>query len=73
MRKSELVKLLDENGFYLKRHGKHPIYTDGGTTLPIPSGRRVDRGLSKAIKLQIEKAVERRKPKESLVTSGESV
>ena len=37
MKCRELVKLLEDNGWYMKRNGgNHDLYTDGNRTEPIP-------------------------------------
>ena len=37
MKRRDLVKLLEKNGWYLKRNGaNHDLYTDGTKIEPIP-------------------------------------
>jgi mRNA interferase HicA len=44
IKRSELVKYLEKNGFYLLREGnKHSIYTDNSKTIPIKRHRTIDR------------------------------
>ena len=43
VRRRDLVKYFEENGFHLLREGgKHSIYTDGDKTIPIKRHRVVD-------------------------------
>jgi mRNA interferase HicA len=44
VRRRDLVKYFEENGFHLLREGgKHSIYTDGDKTIPIKRHRVFDR------------------------------
>jgi mRNA interferase HicA len=44
IKRRELVKYLEANGFYLVREGsKHSIYTDGSKLIPIKRHRSFDR------------------------------
>ena len=44
VKRRELVKYLEENGFSLLREGKkHSIYTKGERTIPIKRHRMLDR------------------------------
>ncbi|HUY35321.1 MAG TPA: type II toxin-antitoxin system HicA family toxin [Pirellulales bacterium] len=44
MKRRELVKYLQENGFGLLREGKkHAIYTNGERTIPVKRHRMLDR------------------------------
>ena len=44
IKRSELVKYLEKNGFYLLREGnKHSIYTNNSKTIPIKRHRIIDR------------------------------
>jgi mRNA interferase HicA len=44
VKRRDLVKYLEENGFYLLREGgKHSIYTNNQKTLPIKRHRTIDR------------------------------
>lgn len=36
----KLVKQLEQAGFELDRHGKHPVYKRGKQTIAIPSGTK---------------------------------
>lgn len=37
MKRRELIKLLEKNGWYMKRNGgNHDLYTDGENIEPIP-------------------------------------
>ena len=49
-KRRDLVKLLEKNGWRLKRHGgSHDIYTDGKNTESISHEREIDEPLAKAI------------------------
>jgi predicted RNA binding protein YcfA (HicA-like mRNA interferase family) len=44
IKRRELVKYLEANGFYLVREGsKHSIYTNGAKMIPIKRHRSLDR------------------------------
>jgi mRNA interferase HicA len=44
VKRKELIKYLEENGFYLLREGgNHSIYTNGIKTLPVKRHRTIDR------------------------------
>jgi mRNA interferase HicA len=44
VKRRELVKYLEENGFSLLREGKkHAIYTNGDRTIPVKRHRMLDR------------------------------
>lgn len=44
VKRADLIKYLEENGFYLLREGgKHSIYTNGERTIPIKRHRIIDR------------------------------
>jgi mRNA interferase HicA len=44
VRRRDLVKYFEENGFYLLREGaKHSIYTNNEKTIPIKRHRTIDR------------------------------
>jgi predicted RNA binding protein YcfA (HicA-like mRNA interferase family) len=44
VKRQELVKYLEKNGFSLLREGKkHSIYTDGERTIPVKRHRTLDR------------------------------
>ena len=62
MRRAEFVKQLEHNGFVLKRHKKHMIYTDGRSRIVVPGGgkREIDYRLSKQLKIDFNKAMEKR-------------
>ncbi len=50
MKRKDLVKLLEKNGWYLKRNGgNHDIYTNGKDIEPIPRHKEINEMLSKAI------------------------
>lgn len=50
MKRKDLIKLLDRNGWYCKRRGgEHDIYTNGKATEPIPRHREINERLAKAI------------------------
>ncbi len=44
VKRRDLVKYLEENGFYLLREGsKHSIYTNSEKTIPVKRHRTIDR------------------------------
>ena len=44
VKRRDLVKYFEENGFYLLREGSnHSIYTDNNKTIPIKRHTRIDR------------------------------
>jgi predicted RNA binding protein YcfA (HicA-like mRNA interferase family) len=44
VKRRDLVKYFEENGFSLLRQGKkHEIYTNGERTIPIKRHRKIDR------------------------------
>jgi len=44
VKRRELIKYLEENGFYLLREGKkHSIYTNGIKIVPVKRHRTIDR------------------------------
>lgn len=44
VKRHELIKYFEENGFYLLREGgKHSIYTNNEKTIPIKRHRTIDR------------------------------
>lgn len=50
MKHRELVKLLETNGWYIKRNGgNHDIYTDGRKIEPIPRHPEINERLAKSI------------------------
>lgn len=50
MKRRDLVKLLEKNGWYLKRNGSsHDLYTDGMRTEPIPRYSEINERLAQAI------------------------
>lgn len=49
-KRSDLIKLLTRNGWYLKRNGaSHDIYTDGKKNETIPRHSEINENLAKAI------------------------
>jgi len=49
-KRRDLVKLLEKNGWYLKRHGgNHDIYTNGKENESVSYEREIDELLVKAI------------------------
>ena len=49
-KRADLVKLLEKNGWYLKRNGGgHDIYTNGIETETIPRHKEVKENLARAI------------------------
>ena len=50
MKRRDLVKLLEKNGWYLKRNGgNHDLYTNGERTEPIPRHQEIKERLAKSI------------------------
>ena len=50
MKRSELIKLLEKNGWFLKRNGgEHDIYSDGNRSEAIPRHREINELLAKKI------------------------
>lgn len=50
MKRRELIKKLESNGWYLKRNGgDHDIYTNDTAREPIPRHREINDDLAKAI------------------------
>ncbi len=50
MKTKDLIKLLEKNGWYLKRNGgSHDVYTNGIETETIPRHKEVKENLAKAI------------------------
>lgn len=50
MKRKDLIKLLEKNGWYLKRRGgNHDIYTNGIKIEPIPRHKEISEELAKAI------------------------
>ena len=50
MKRRDLIKLLEKNGWYLKRNGSnHDLYTNGVKTEPIPRHSEINEKLVQAI------------------------
>lgn len=50
MKRKELIKLLEKNGWFLKRNGsRHDIYTNGVKREPIPRHKEINEQLAQAI------------------------
>lgn len=50
MKRNDLIKLLEKNGCWLKRHGaNHDIYTNGEKSQPVPRHSEIDKRLAKKI------------------------
>lgn len=50
MKRRDLIKLLEKNGWYLKRNGgNHDIYTNGVDNEPISRQSKIKEDLAKAI------------------------
>ncbi|MCI5510459.1 MAG: type II toxin-antitoxin system HicA family toxin [Eubacterium sp.] len=50
MKRRDLVKLLEKNGWYLKRNGaNHDLYTNGKKVEPIPRHSEINEKLAQAI------------------------
>lgn len=49
-KRTDLIKLLEKNGWYLKRNGGgHDIYTNGTKNETIPRHKEIKENLAKAI------------------------
>ncbi|MDD6478749.1 MAG: type II toxin-antitoxin system HicA family toxin [Oscillospiraceae bacterium] len=49
-KRTELIKILEKNGWYLKRNGgSHDLYTNGEQTETVPRHREINEMLAKAI------------------------
>lgn len=49
-KRADLIKLLEKNGWYLKRNeGGHDIYTNGKESKTIPRHRELKENLARAI------------------------
>jgi predicted RNA binding protein YcfA (HicA-like mRNA interferase family) len=49
-KRTDLIKMLEKNGWYLKRNGGgHDLYTNGEQTETIPRHREINEMLAKAI------------------------
>ncbi len=49
-KRTDLIKILERNGWYLKRNGAgHDIYTNGIAVEPIPRRNEIKENLAKAI------------------------
>lgn len=50
MKRRDLIKLFEKNGWYYKRDGgEHDIYTNGKETEPIPRHREINEQLARYI------------------------
>ena len=50
MKRRDLIKKLENNGWYFERHGgKHDIYTNGKNSEPISRQKEIDEELAKKI------------------------
>lgn len=50
MKRKDLIKLLEKNGWYLKRNGgNHDIYTNGIKSEPIPRHKEINERLAREI------------------------
>lgn len=50
MKRKDLIKILEKNGWYLKRNGgNHDIYTNGMKSEPIPRHPEINERLAKSI------------------------
>ncbi len=50
MKRRDLIKLFEKNGWYfLREGGNHTVYTDGSTTEAIPRHGEISENLAKAI------------------------
>jgi predicted RNA binding protein YcfA (HicA-like mRNA interferase family) len=53
----EIIRMLEENGFSLKRKGKHLVYSDGFSNLVVPHGSKTYRQKTMRVRKDIEKAL----------------
>ena len=50
MKRKDLVRLLERNGYTLRRNGgDHDIYSDGKTNMPVPRHKEINELLSESI------------------------
>ncbi|MCL2545123.1 MAG: type II toxin-antitoxin system HicA family toxin [Clostridia bacterium] len=50
MKRRDLIKLLERNGWWLRREGSdHSIYTDGKHNEPVPRQTEIDERLARKI------------------------
>ena len=50
MKRREIIKLLEKNGWYIKRNGgNHDLYTNGKQTEPIPRHPDINERLARSI------------------------
>ena len=50
MKRRDLIKLLEKNGWWLKRNGaNHDVYTNGTFSEPIPRHPEIKEGLAQEI------------------------
>lgn len=50
MKRRDLIKLLEKNGWYLKRYGgDHDIYSNGKERIPIPRHSEINERLAQSI------------------------
>ena len=50
MKRKDLIKLFERNGWWFKRNGgNHDIYTNGTDTEPIPRHNEIKENMAKAI------------------------
>lgn len=49
MKRREIKKALERAGWWLKRTGKHEIWTNGTRIMPIPSGSGISNTTAKAV------------------------
>lgn len=55
MKRTELIRRMEANGWYLLRHGaEHDIYTNGIKSEPIPRHKEIRENLAKKILKKVE-------------------
>ena len=55
MKRKDIIKLLEKNGYSLKREGaEHTIYEKDGKSVPIPRHREINEILAKSIIKKLE-------------------
>lgn len=54
MKRRDLIKILEQNGFYFLRNGAdHDVYTNGKKNIPVPRHKEIKEILVKKIKREM--------------------
>lgn len=69
MKHRDLEKMLFDNGFSFVRRNKHPIYSDGLTSIALPTGSKLRHGMFHKVKAEIRRAVEKREQAQQPTTT----